>query len=123
MAWNEAKPYVTAIGAQVRVGIQKIGKGNPRLMVSIGAKLFEELGEPDNVNVFVGDGDEAGQIMLQFDKDAAVEFKLGKRGGAFLKLNRLAGMPEKAMKMAGVKYQEFEAEGTDNKQICITLPW
>lgn len=81
MAWNEAKAYVTATGAAVRVGVQQIGKGNPRLMVSLGAELYEQLGEPDSVNVFVGDGDDAGKLLLQFDEDGAVEFKAAKKGG------------------------------------------
>jgi len=123
MAWNNASAYVTAIGAQVRVGVQKIGKGNPRLMVSIGAKLYGDLGEPDSVNVFVGDGDDAGRLLLQFDDDGAVEFRRGKKGGAVVKLNRVDGMPTVAMKMTGVKYDELEAEDTGNKQISIILPW
>ena len=123
MAWNEAKAYVTSIGADVRVGIQKIGKGNPRLMVSLGAAMYEQLGEPDNVNVFVGDGDDAGKLLLQFDDEGSVEFKIGKRGGAYIKLNRISGMPADKMKMAGVKFEELEAEDTGNKQLSITLPW
>lgn len=123
MGWNEAKAYVPVTGAPVRVGIQQIGMGNPRLMVSLGAALFKKLGSPETVNVFVGDEEDAGKLLLQFDDEGSVEITAGKRGGAFFKLNQIAGMPSKKMKMAGVKFEELEGEETGNAQISITLPW
>ncbi len=122
MAWNDTKPYVTATGAPVRVGVQKIGKGNARVVISIGDELFKKIGEPDSCNVFVGDGDQAGQILIQCDEDAPHRFRLCGKGGATLKMNALVGMPQTKMKPAGVQFEELEGEGGE-KQICIHLPW
>lgn len=123
MAWNETKPYVTALGAAVRAGVQKIGKkGKPRATITLNVDMHERLGDPKKCNVFIGDGDELGQVLIQCDDDGMHDFRKLTRGGVLLRLNALSGMPERPMKPAGVRYEVGES---DAKVALLTvwLPW
>lgn len=91
MAWNNIEPYVRATGAPVRVGVVKIKTGNARACVSIGRGLFNDLGKPGRCNVFAGDGDEAGQVMLQFDEDGVHEITRNQKGGGASPWSRWRG--------------------------------
>jgi hypothetical protein len=69
MAWNSVAPHVKAQGAQLKLGVFQVGKGGARLTLTLGAALLKELGSPKRATVFAGDGDEAGQMLVQFDTD------------------------------------------------------
>lgn len=81
MGWNVQQPYVASTGAEVRVSIIKIKSGNPRCQIGLSRDLLKALGNPTACDVFVGDGEEAGQLMLQFGGEGEHELKRHKLGG------------------------------------------
>jgi hypothetical protein len=123
MGWNSTEPYMPAASAAVRLGVLKIGKGNPRASITLSKGVLKQLGNPDTCDVFIGEGEEAGQVLIQCDDNSGPhEIRELHKGGGKIVLNTLPDMPSEKRKPMGVRHQIGTGEGGE-KQLTVWLPW
>jgi hypothetical protein len=115
-------PHVRATGAAVRVGVNRPGAGGGVIALTLSKAKYEELGKPETANVFIGDGDDDGQVLVQFDQGGDHKFIALPRGAAKLRLPGIAGMPQGKFKPKAVAFEQDVGEG-DVPFLNIRLPW
>lgn len=123
MGWNSVAPHLGGWKKdQVRVGVMQIAGGSPKLSVTLSTAVFEKLGEPDQCNIFAGDGDDAGKILVQFDADGAHAIHVMTKGGGRILAHIPPGAPSAKRKPVPSAYDESDSED-GVKLLTITLPW
>jgi hypothetical protein len=122
MPWNNVKPIIKAAPECVRIGVLKVRNGTAKSTITISDALCVDLGRPECCNIFEGDGDEKGSLLIQFDTDGEHKLsELGLGGGRIL-CPLLNGAGDAGSKPRPVAFEKAKSDdGT--QQLIVTLPW
>lgn len=121
MGYNSVAPYVGATKAQVKIITAVSSIGTARNLISLSSAVMQHLGEPDEIDVFVGDGDDAGTLLIQ--PGGGHDVVINKRSGnGHFTVPLLPGAPKTSSKPKGCRFELGEGEDR-TKIVTVTLPW
>lgn len=120
MGWNKPLEAAANDKGAVRISVQVSSKGRSRLVVLLSEIVMEELGLPDSANAWLGDGEDSGKILLQFDKDGTIPVKRWSKGGASLRFVLPVDLAQTKQRALVCQHDVMEAD--DVKQLVVVIP-
>lgn len=119
MSWGAPLPPFVKIVPRMRASIS-VTKAGTKIHLTASDTFYREMGEPVQVNVLPGVGENAGKVMIVPAEDGALSFVPFDRGGARVMIPVIEGVPAD---------YEFEAIACEvgpvdpaNHSVVVTLP-
>lgn len=120
MGWNKQLEIPAGGKGDLRAAVRVSKKGKASLILGLSDRVTAQLNGAKRANIWLGDGDEAGQVLVQFDGDGNIPVSSLKLGGAALRMELPAEVSRSARR-ATVCTHEF-VETAEALQLIVTLP-
>lgn len=121
MAWNKPLEAAANDKGDVRLSVVVTSKGKSRLVIMLSPTVMEQVGDPDNCNAWLGEGEDKGKVLVQFDADGSIPVKGFSRGGASLRLLLPVSFEQQKQRALVCQHEVMDSE-EDVKQLLVVLP-